>query len=198
MALAIGKHLRRSGWQVAGFSRKQSIAESPYDFHYSVDAAKADQVAAAALAAAMEIDTADAFIYAAGDIQSAPLQASNPQDWQRIIQANLGGAAASLQACLPLLSQDAAIVLIGAQHERMRLPGLSAYAASKAGLEAFAEAFQKEQRQKRVIVLRPGAVDTPFWRKVPFRLPPNALTPESVAAWVLQAIEEYKKGVFDL
>jgi len=39
---------------------------------------------------------------------------------------------------------------------------LSAYAATKSGLEAFADSLRKEQRKRRVLVVRPGAVATPL------------------------------------
>ena len=45
--------------------------------------------------------------------------------------------------------ENAHIIFIGAVSERLKLPGLSAYAASKAGLEAFAEVLGKEERKKR-------------------------------------------------
>ena len=41
-------------------------------------------------------------------------------------------------------------------------------------LEAFAEALGKEERTRKVLVVRPGAVDTPLWQKVSMRLPKGA------------------------
>ena len=79
----------------------------------------------------------------------------------------------------------------------MRLPGLSAYAAAKAGLEAFADVVRKESRRK-VTVVCPGAADTPFWSKVPFRLPPHHLKPDQVAAQIIQAYAEGHQGQLDI
>ena len=89
-------------------------------------------------------------------------------------------------------------MFLGAVSERMRLPGLSAYAAAKAGLEAFAEALRKEERKRRVIVVRPGAVNTEFWQKVPFKMPGSALSPEAVAEKVVEAVNAGHQGVLDL
>ena len=36
-------------------------------------------------------------------------------------------------------------------------------------------AIQKEERKRQVIVMRPGAVNTGFWQKVPFRMAGSAL-----------------------
>ena len=105
----------------------------------------------------------------------------NIEDWQGIIDANLTGAYLSLHYSLDLLAENAHIMFIGAVSERLRLPGLSAYAAAKAGLEAFVEALAKEERKRKVTIIRPGAVNTDFWEKVPFRMPANALPVETVA-----------------
>jgi short-subunit dehydrogenase len=96
------------------------------------------------------------------------------------------------------LSEDAHIVFIGAVSERLRLPGLSAYAASKAGLEAFATALSKEERRKRITVVRPAAVATALWDKVPLRLPADAPKPEKVAQKILEAYHAGHKGQLDL
>jgi NAD(P)-dependent dehydrogenase (short-subunit alcohol dehydrogenase family) len=96
------------------------------------------------------------------------------------------------------LAEDAHLFYLGAISERLRLPGLSAYAAAKAGLEAFADTLRKEERRRRVTVVRPAAVATSLWDKVPMRLPAHALTPEELASRVLQAYREGHKGTLDV
>jgi NAD(P)-dependent dehydrogenase (short-subunit alcohol dehydrogenase family) len=121
-----------------------------------------------------------------------------PETWQHIMDANLNGVYVTLHASLPLLSEDAHIVLLGAVSERLRLPGLAAYATAKAGLEAFATVLGKEERRRRVTVVRPAAVETPLWDKVPFRMPAHALAPEELAGRILEAHAAGHKGVLDL
>jgi NAD(P)-dependent dehydrogenase (short-subunit alcohol dehydrogenase family) len=154
-------------------------------------------VQTAVLAASQVVDQVDLWIYAAGDITSARLDETTPETWRRILDANLNGAALSLHYSLPLLAPDAHIVLLGAIQERLRLPGLSAYAAAKAGLEAFAEALAKEERRRRVTLVRPAAVATTLWNKVPMRMPANALPPETVARSILAAYASGHKGVLE-
>ena len=136
-------------------------------------------------------------MYAAGDIASLRVNEMSPLDWQRIIQANLTGAFLTTHYSWPLLSKEAHLFYLGAVSERMRLPGLSAYAAAKAGLEAFADVVRKESRRK-VTVVRPGAVDTRFWSKVPFKPPAHHLKPEQVAARIIQAYTEGHQGQLDI
>ncbi len=145
-----------------------------------------------------EVEQVDLWVYAAGDIASARVEEMKPIDWQRILDANLNGAFAAAHASFPLLAPDAHLFFVGAVSERMQIPGLSAYAAAKAGLEAFAETLRKEARKRRVTVVRPGAVATRFWDKVPFRMPANAMSPEAVAEAILAAYAAQHTGKLDL
>ncbi|HSR33983.1 MAG TPA: SDR family oxidoreductase, partial [Anaerolineae bacterium] len=118
--------------------------------------------------------------------------------WQRILDANLVGAYLAAHYSLPLLARDAHLLFLGAVSERMRLPRLSAYAAAKAGLEAFVEVLGKEERKRRVTLVRPAAVDTPLWDKVPFKLPAGAMSPDETADRILDAYRDGHRGVLDL
>ena len=86
---------------------------------------------------------------------------------------------------------------MGAVHERLRLPGLAAYASAKVALEAFADVLRKETR-RRVLVIRPGAVQTPLWKKVPFAMPKQAADAHHVAKQIVSAVAEGRDGVIDL
>jgi NAD(P)-dependent dehydrogenase (short-subunit alcohol dehydrogenase family) len=145
-----------------------------------------------------EIGNIDFWCYAAGDIVSAKVFEIAPQDWHRIISDNLTGAYYAIHYSLPLLSENANIFFVGAVSERLRLPGLAAYAASKVGLEAFAEALSKGERKKGITVVRPGSVATSLWDKVPLQLPADAASPKKVADKILQAYQSEHKGQLDL
>ncbi len=145
-----------------------------------------------------EADEVNLSVYAAGDIASAKVAEMGPDDWNRIMDANLTGAYVTAHYSLPLLADDAHLVFLGAISERLRLPGLTAYATAKTGLEAFVEALGKEDRKRRITLVRPAAVNTDFWEKVPFRMPDNALSPEAVAGRILDAHLQGHKGILDL
>ncbi len=138
------------------------------------------------------------WIYAAGDITSVKVKEMQAETWQQILGANLTGAYLTTHLSEPILAPEAHLVYLGAVSERLRLPGLSAYAAAKAGLEAFAEALRKENRKRRVTVVRPTAVATDLWEKVPFRRPKHALAPEDIADHVLTVYHETYQGTLDL
>src|SRR5690606_21453919 len=106
---------------------------------FHVDLGDAFSVQRATQAAAFEVTAIDVWVYAAGDIAAAPVEDMVPEVWNRILSANLTGAYLAAHYSLPLLAPEAHLFFIGAISERLRLPGLSAYSAAKAGLEALAE-----------------------------------------------------------
>lgn len=141
----------------------------------------------------------EVWVYSVGDIASVRVADMPPATFDRILSANLLGAFYAYHHSLPLLTDQASVVFIGAVSERMRLPGLAAYAAAKAGLEAFVETLVKEeQRKRKVLLVRPGAVNTPFWHKVPFRMPANALAPAALAQTIVQAVQAGQTGVLNV
>jgi 3-oxoacyl-[acyl-carrier protein] reductase len=195
---ALANKLKADGWQIIAVSRQGDDLGGVADLALAADVADPFAVQRAVLAAGQEAGEAGLFVYAAGDIAAEPAARMAPETFRRILDANLTGAYHAYHYSQPLLAADAVLVFVGAVSERMRLPGLSAYAAAKAGLEAFAEALRKEERKRRVLVVRPGAVRTKFWQKVPFRMPGNALAPEQVAEKIVEAINNRHEGLLDL
>jgi 3-oxoacyl-[acyl-carrier protein] reductase len=195
---AIALRLKADRWQIIAMSRHADDLAGAADYAYAADVSDPFAVQRAVLMAGQEAGEAQLFVYAAGDITAEPVAKMSPDTFRRILDANLTGAYTTVHQSRPLLTLDAPLVFIGAVSERMRLPGLSAYAAAKAGLEAFAEALRKEERKRRVIVIRPAAVSTGFWQKVPFKMPGNALSPEAVAEKVVEAVKAGHDGSLDI
>ncbi|WAL93097.1 short-chain dehydrogenase/reductase [Streptomyces sp. Je 1-369] len=89
----------------------------------------------------------------AGIAQAGPLQSADPHAWRRVIEVNLTGSALTAQTFLPDLLhtrgyhlQIASLAALGA------VPMLSAYCASKAGVEAFTHALRAETAHRGVAV----------------------------------------------
>ncbi len=179
---------------ISRYANEMSLL-TPYTIH--ADVTQPLQVAEAARIASEVADGFDLYIYAVGDIIYQRISEMSLDHWDRILAANLTGAFLTTQASLSFLRSGAYMIFLGAIHERLRLPGLSAYAAAKAGLEVYVEILRKETRHKTLIV-RPGAVNTAFWSKVPFSIPKHALQPEALAEQIFSAIMDGKEGVLDL
>ena len=195
---AIVRTLRDQGWTVAAVARQGAALEQWTPYVYEADAAHARQVEHVVLEASHDVEQVDLWVYSAGDIVSARVEEMAPEAWQRILDANLNGAFVAAHYSLPLLAPEAHLFFLGALSERMRMPGLAAYAAAKAGLEALGEVLRKEARKRKVTVVRPAAVKTPLWDKVPFSMPGNAMAPEAVAEAIVRAYAEGHKGTLDL
>lgn len=140
----------------------------------------------------------DVMVYTVGDIITRKVVEMDAATLRRILDANLTGACLTTAIFAPLFSAEASLFYIGALTEKLVLPGLSAYACAKAGLETFAQVLAKENPRWRVTVVRPAAVATRFWERVPFRMPANALDADSVALRILEAYYNEHRGNLDI
>jgi NAD(P)-dependent dehydrogenase (short-subunit alcohol dehydrogenase family) len=195
---ALLEKLNAEGWTTFAVARDARQIDTIADYAFEAVFDNPSSLEQTVLLIAQEVDQIDLWIYAAGDIVFAKVSQMDPADWQKVISANLNAAFYTIHFSLPLLSEKAHIFFLGAQSERLRLPGMAAYAAAKAGMEAFVTAFGKEERKQRVTLVRPGAVATPFWDKVPLNLPSGADSPETVAQKMMDAYQSGHKGQLDL
>jgi len=183
---------------VIAAARDTSVMEGKGYRLIEADFARTFDAERMALEAAVYAQVIDLFAYTAGDIFFAKSAEIAPADWQRMFDANLHGAQNSLQACLPLLAPDAHLFFIGAYTDRLVLPGLGAYVASKAALEKYTAVLEKELRGRKVTLVRPSAVATKFWDKVPFKMPAGALEPGQIAGKMMEAYDQGLSGLLDL
>ena len=195
---ALVRHLAGQAWRVFAAARDESRVPPEASWRGSFDARDDHSFDAVAYGVGLETAQLDLVVYAAGAIRPAAVDQISPESWTDMQAVNLWGALRAVQVCRPLVSETAVFAAIGAQVSKIQLPRFGAYAAAKAGLEAAYAVLAKEQRGYSFIVARPGAVDTPFWANVPFKLPPNAQSPESVAAQILELARAGRSGAFDI
>ena len=108
----------------------------------------------------------------AGIATAGPLLHQPLDEWRRVVEVNLIGAVCTTQSFAPLLQSSGAqrpgrIVNISSVSGRIGWPMLSAYAASKHGMEGMSDALRRELQVYGidVIVIGPGSVKTPIWEK---------------------------------
>jgi NAD(P)-dependent dehydrogenase (short-subunit alcohol dehydrogenase family) len=108
----------------------------------------------------------------AGVATPGPLLHQPVEEWRHVIEINLVGAMRVTQAFAPLLfgaggERPGRIINISSISGRIGWPMLSAYAASKHGLEGLSDALRRELliHGVDVIVIGPGSVKTPIWDK---------------------------------
>lgn len=192
------KQLKEKGWQVAGAVHSFDPNLENVDFQYEIEISNPFSIQNNLHKIIQDVNQIDLFIYAAGDIVFKKLDEMTPESWQTNIDANLSGPFLTYHFLHPLLSKSAHLVFLGAVSERLKLPGMGGYVAAKAGLEALTAVIQKEERNMKVTLVRPGAVDTPFWDRVSLNLPKDAASPDKVAGKILDAVQNNHKGQLDL
>jgi NAD(P)-dependent dehydrogenase (short-subunit alcohol dehydrogenase family) len=104
----------------------------------------------------------------AGIAVAAPLEFLPLDQLRRQLEINLIGQLAVTQAFLPALRAGRGrIVNVSSIGGRVALPLVGAYNASKFALEAISDSLRREIRSQGVdvIVIEPGGVKTPIWRK---------------------------------
>lgn len=82
--------------------------------------------------------------------------------FDQIFAVNVKGALLTVQKALPLLNEQASIILTGSTADSRSMAGAGAYAASKAALRSFARTWAAELagRGVRVNIVSPGPTDT--------------------------------------
>jgi 3-oxoacyl-[acyl-carrier protein] reductase len=195
---ALASYLLDEGWQVVTTTHNDAEVDERLAATVQADVADGYDVGQAVIALNEDVDAVDLWVYAIGDIAFTKVADLSPTDWTRILNANLNGAFLALHHSLPMLAADAHLIFIGALTEQLQLPRLAAYATAKAGLESFVAVLAKEDRKRKVTLIRPGAVDTKFWGRGPATLPKDHLQPDDVAKAILTVYQEGRTGRIDL
>ena len=87
----------------------------------------------------------DVCIANAGIASGGPLRHSDLDNYERCIEVNLLGVIRTIHACLPhVIERRGYLLPIASLAAAMHGPGMGAYSASKAGVEAFADSLRSE------------------------------------------------------
>ncbi|MFF9087248.1 SDR family oxidoreductase [Streptomyces sp. NPDC014991] len=87
----------------------------------------------------------DVVVANAGVATGGPFADSDPQAWRRVIEVNLIGSAVTARAFLPVLAESRGYLLqIASLAAITPAPMMSAYCASKSGVEAYAHSLRAE------------------------------------------------------
>lgn len=99
----------------------------------------------------------------AGATRVSRLGEITDDDLDALLTTNVKGVVYTVQKALPLLNDNASIILTGSTTADRGRPGLSVYAASKAAVRSFARTWASElaDRNIRVNVLVAGSTATP-------------------------------------
>ncbi|MGI5166442.1 SDR family oxidoreductase [Spirillospora sp. CA-253888] len=121
----------------------------------------------AALAEADLPDRLDGVIHSAGVVHLGPVAETEADEWLDHLNTNLVSAAELTRILLPALrAARGHVVFVNSTAGLRANPNWSAYAASKFGLRALADALRDEEPDLRVTTVYPGRTATEMQRKV--------------------------------
>jgi NAD(P)-dependent dehydrogenase (short-subunit alcohol dehydrogenase family) len=132
---------------VACARRRERIEALPGVSPLECDVLDPNQCAAVVADAVRIIGGLDALVYVAGITRIIPLDRSGYDDWLEIFATNVFGAALIAQAAIPTLTSDDSqgrALFITSDAAALAMPGLVAYAASKAALARFCQGLAAE------------------------------------------------------
>jgi NADP-dependent 3-hydroxy acid dehydrogenase YdfG len=111
-----------------------------------------------------------------------------PEEWDDMVRTNVLGAAYTVRAAIPALTESKGHVLLTSSVAgRRALPG-SFYSVTKHAVTAMGEALRQDLSDTgiRVTLIEPGMVDTPFFDNKPT----NALEADDIARAVIYAVSQ--------
>jgi len=171
---ATGRELARRGARVVlADLDTDALAQVGEDFPYApltveldvTDMAACEEAVQRALAEHGRLD----MVWANAGIASfGPLALTAPEAWKRTIDVNLLGAYYTVRAALPAVIERSGYVAVTASLASFgHAPGMSAYAASKAGVEAMCNSLRNEVAYLGVEVasIHPSWIDTDMVRE---------------------------------
>jgi len=180
---ATALHLDRLGWQVFAGVRQDKDADAlRRDGSERLVPLLLDVTDGAAIrAAAWQVEQAaphglDGLVNNAGIVVAGPLEIVPLDEFRRQLEVNTVGALAVTQGFLPQIHEAGGrIVNVSSINGRVATPFAGAYAASKFALEAASDALRMELRHFGipVVVVQPGAIQTPIWATAKARAEKN-------------------------
>jgi NAD(P)-dependent dehydrogenase (short-subunit alcohol dehydrogenase family) len=139
----------------------------------------------------------DSVLHVAGVCDLGPVAQLTPAEWQRTLAVNLAAPAELTRLALPgLRAAGGRVVFVNSGAGLAASPEWSAYAASKFGLRALADALRAEERANgvRVTSVYPGRTATPMQQRVHEQEGADYdadawIQPESVVTAILTALD---------
>jgi 3-oxoacyl-[acyl-carrier protein] reductase len=121
-----------------------------------------------------EIPGLDILVLCAGLSLHTAFTEITPEEWQRVMDANLNGAFYVLQACTPLLQDGGAVVLVASVSAQTGVSHQAHYAAAKAGLVNLSKSAARALAPRiRVNCVTPGLTMTPMGMETIAALEPD-------------------------
>jgi NADP-dependent 3-hydroxy acid dehydrogenase YdfG len=193
---ATARRAHAEGWRVAlaarSLERLEGLAEELGGAEHAVaircDVTEWEQQQGMVLAALASFGRIDAVFANAGFGGPRGFLNDTPEHWREMVLTNVYGAALTLRATIPALTESHGhLLLTSSVAGRRALPG-SLYSCTKHAVTAMGEAARQDLHGTgiRVTLIEPGMTDTPFFDN----RPSDALQDDDIARGVIYAISQ--------
>lgn len=129
------------------------------------DVAKREDIERVFAAVDDKLGGIDVLISNAG-LSAGPVHETAEDEWRYVVETNLVGSLSTARQAIQRMEKQGGghLVFVGSISARNKSAGESVYAATKAGLQVFAETLRTEVGDKniRVSMIEPGSVATPM------------------------------------
>ena len=174
IGLATAREFKQQGAKVVITGRdQQTLDDAKQELGHDVLAVRSDTSRLADIdklfaVVREKLGKIDVLFINAGVGKFVPLESVTEEFFDSIMDINFKGAYFTIQKALPLLNDNASIVLNASINAYIGMPNTSVYAASKAALITLARTLSAElvDRGIRVNVVSPGPVATPIFGKL--------------------------------
>ena len=174
IGLATAKEFKEQGARVVITGRdQQTLDEAKLEIGDDVLAVRSDvsrltEIDELFAAVKEKFGRIDVLFVNAGVGKFAPVEAVTEEFFDSIMNINLKGAYFTIQKALPLLSDNASIILNTSINAHIGMPNSSVYAASKAAVITLARTLSAELvgRGIRVNAISPGPIATPIFNRL--------------------------------
>lgn len=171
IGLSLARHLAERGDELVLLARSQERAEQlraqlPHASYVVADLAEPGTLHGLGRLVDGEVDS---LVHAAGVVDLAPVSGLRLVEWEQQLAVNLTSPAVLTRELLPHLRRSrGTVVFVNSGSGLHAHPTWSAYAASKFGLRALAEALRAEEAEHgvRVSTIYPGRTATAMQEKV--------------------------------
>ncbi len=161
----------------------------------AADVADAEAIARAFERAERELGGIDVLVNNAAIGRYGPVDSFSPEDWRAVIETNLTGAFLAVRAALPAIRRRGGghVVAISSGAGKRGYPNMTAYCASKFGLQGFMDALAAELSSEPIkcTTIVPGSILTDFGvrtREDRLKSGDKFLEPEDVAEAIVRVL----------
>jgi len=170
IGLATAKRFAEEGAHVFIFGRRQSELNKAVDhIGKNVTAVQGDVTRMEDLdrlyaKVKAERGSVDVLFANSGFVEHQAIGEISPEHYDKTFNVNVRGVIFTVQKALPLLRDNASIILTGSVAAIKGLPAHDTYSATKAAVRSLARTWTMELKGRgiRVNVISPGAIDTPI------------------------------------